>query len=197
MRKVGQATSVGQEESPLRSSKRNGPCVASVPPEGEHKSQGVLADVGECSMATDARKREGGQLAKKSLRGLMRRRRRRISRSNPLPPLSPVSLCRFAGLLCKNPLQMTTFVLCYGQPAHAQSLARVGQTGAVGPAGMVLGEVACDVPMGRRSGLRRARARARGRSMCRGDRNAYASCTNYFPPPYCNSLAFANAAHLQ
>ena len=86
MRRVGQATGVGQEESPLRSSKRNGPCVASVPPEGKHGSQGVLADVGECSMAAVMRKREWGQLAQKSLRGVMRRRRRRPALSNPLPP---------------------------------------------------------------------------------------------------------------
>ena len=109
----------------------------------------------------------------------MRRRRRRISRSNPLPPLSPILLCRFARLLCKNPFHMICVVNCYGQRAHAQPLARVGQTSGVRPAGMTLGEVACDVPDGLRGGCCEARARARGRCLCCAGRNAFTSCTNY------------------
>ena len=118
MRRLGQATGVGQEESPLRSSKRNGPCVASVPPEGKHGSQGVLVDVGECSMATVMRKREGGQLAKKNLRGLMRRRRRRNNRSNPLLPSVWFYTVNSPPYSVKIPFHMTAVGLCYWQ--HAQ-----------------------------------------------------------------------------
>ena len=54
---------------------------------------------------------------------------------------------------------MICVVLRYGQRAHPQPLARVGQTGAVGVAGMTLGEVTFGVPMGRQAGAaRRGRA---------------------------------------
>jgi hypothetical protein len=71
-------------------------------------------------MATVMRKREGGQLAQKNLRGLMRRRRRRQALSNPLPPLSLVSLCEFTVSLCKTPFHMTYIVFGYWQGAAAQ-----------------------------------------------------------------------------
>jgi hypothetical protein len=51
----------------------------------------------------------------------MRRRRRRISRSNPRPP------CR-RFLRVKTPFHMTMFVLCYWQPAQQQQLARAAQS---------------------------------------------------------------------
>ena len=86
-----------------------------------HGSQDVLPDVGECSMATGGVNCEGGQLAKKSLRGAMRRRRRRNNRSNPLRPYR-----RFYRV--ESPFHMTCVVLRYGQPTEAQQLARVGQT---------------------------------------------------------------------
>ena len=47
---------------------------------------------------------------------------------------------------------MICVVNCYGQRAHTQPLARVGQTAGVGMAGMTLGGATFDVPMGRRSG---------------------------------------------
>jgi hypothetical protein len=63
----------------------------------------------------------------------MRRRRRRINRSNPLPPYR-----RFYRV--ESPFHMTMFVLCYGQRAQPQPLARVVQTGGDGCAGLMLGE---------------------------------------------------------
>ena len=60
---------------------------------------------------------------------------------------------------------MICVINCYGQRAHAQQLARVGQTTGVGMAGMTLGEVACDGLHELRSGLHEARARARGRCL--------------------------------
>jgi hypothetical protein len=92
----------------------------------------------------------------------MRRRRRRNTRSNPRPPRSPV-------LLCKNPFHMTCVVNCYGQHAHPQPLARVGQACAVGSAGMVHGEAAFGVPMGRQAG---AAGRGRGRAVVQCDGGA-------------------------
>jgi hypothetical protein len=88
-----------------------------APVKERYASRGVLDDVGECSMATGGVNCEGGQLAKKSLRGLTRRRRRRISRSDPLPP------CR-RFLRVKSPFHMTYIVLRYGQPTQPQQLAR-------------------------------------------------------------------------
>jgi len=41
---------------------------------------------------------------------------------------------------------MTAVVLCYGQPAQAQQLARAGQTVGVGMVRLVLGELAFDGP---------------------------------------------------
>jgi hypothetical protein len=92
-----------------------------APVKERHASQDVLADVGECSMATGVRKCEGGQLAKKNLRGAMRRRRRRQALSNPLRPYR-----RF--LRVKTPFHMTYIVLRYCQPTQPQQLARVAQT---------------------------------------------------------------------
>jgi len=79
----------------------------------------------------------------------MRRRRRRISRLRPPPPLLAVFSVDLLVSLCKNPLQMTMFVLCYWQGARAQWLARVGQTCAVGVVRLMVGGLAFDVPMGR------------------------------------------------
>lgn len=76
----------------------------------------------------------------------MRRRRRRISRSDPLPPGRRFYRVDLPFQQSKTPLQMTTFVSCYGQGAQRQSLARVAQTRAVRMAGMTLGGRACDVP---------------------------------------------------
>ena len=95
-----------------------------------------------------------GQLAKKSLRGLMRRRRRRISRSNPLPPLSLV-------LQSKNPIPYdvhcaSLWVRRCGATACKGRPNQVGET-----TEMVHGEVAFGVPMGRTAGrTRRGRGRA-------------------------------------
>lgn len=80
----------------------------------------------------------------------------------PPPPLSPVLLCRFTLLLCKNPFQMTYIVHRYGQGAAAQQLARAVQTAGVGIAGMTLGKVTFDVPMVRQSGCA---GRGRGRAV--------------------------------
>jgi len=72
----------------------------------------------------------------------MRRRLRRNNRSNPLRP-------SFRFYRVKTPFHMTYIVLCYVQPAQPQQLARAGQTSGAGCAGLVLGEVAFGVPMGR------------------------------------------------
>jgi hypothetical protein len=93
-------------------------------------------------MATGGVNCEGGQLAKKSLRGLMRRRRRRITRSHPPRPYR-----RF--LRVKTPFHMTYIVHRYGQPAQPQQLARAAQSWRAGSAALVLGEVAFGGPMGR------------------------------------------------
>jgi hypothetical protein len=90
-----------------------------APVKERHASQDVLQDVGECSIATGGVNREGGQLAKKNLRGAMRRRRRRINRSNPRPPCGGISrvkthsillvlYCVMANLLNRNSLQGPT-----------------------------------------------------------------------------------------
>lgn len=57
---------------------------------------------------------------------------------------------------------MTAVVNCYGQPTHAQPLARVGQTSGDGSAGMTLDGGACDVPRGRTAGDARGK---RGRAV--------------------------------
>jgi hypothetical protein len=79
----------------------------------------------------------------------MRRRCRRISRSNPLPPLRPVFTRQNAFQQSKPPLFMTCLVLCYWQPTEAQQLAGVAQLRRAGSAGLVLGGVAFGGPMGR------------------------------------------------
>lgn len=113
----------------------------------------------------------------------MRRRRRRISRSNPLPPYGRFYSVDSLVLLCKNPFHMICVVLCYGQHAAHQPLARVGQTAGVRMAGMVLGGVTFDVlnepPAGAAKG---------------GRWRAVVSCvvgavTN--PIPYCRTRVFA------
>jgi hypothetical protein len=59
MSRLGQATDVGQEKSPLRLRQRNG-LGQPLRTAGD-----VLADVGECSMATGVRKCEGASWRKK------------------------------------------------------------------------------------------------------------------------------------
>ena len=78
----------------------------------------------------------------------MRRRRRRQALSTPLPPYG-----WFYSV--KTPFHMTAVVLRYGQPAQPQPLAMAGQTAGVGMAGMTLGGVTFDVPMGRMAGAAR------------------------------------------
>ena len=85
---------------------------------------------------------------------------------------------------------MICVVNCYGQPAQLQPLARAVQTSAVGVVRLMVGGLAFDGLNELRSGPDEVRVQARGRLVCRQGRNA-------FPSPYCNSLAFANATHLQ
>jgi hypothetical protein len=96
----------------------------------------------------------------------MRRRRRRITRSNPRPP-------SFWFYRVKTPLHMTMFVLCYGQRAQPQPLARVVQTGAVGMVRLMVGELAFGVPNRLRSGHRAGHAHVRGDCIQSKGRNAF------------------------
>jgi hypothetical protein len=97
-------------------------------PAAAHGWEDVLQDVGECSMATGVRKKKGGQLAQKNLRGAMRRSLRRTTRSNPLPPCLPVLARQNAFQQSKTPFHMICVVNCYGQPAQPQPLAMADQT---------------------------------------------------------------------
>lgn len=175
----------GQRESPLRASNHATGLVWLVcaPVKERHASQNVLPDVGECSMATGTRKREGGQLAKKSLRGAMRRRRRRISRSNPRPPLSPVLLCRFAIPYDVHSIRL--LATCSTATACKGRLNQVGET-----TGMVLGGRAWDVPKGRTAG---AAKRGRGRAVLA----CAVGAVTHFPHLIATHLHYANATHLQ
>jgi hypothetical protein len=58
------------------------------------------------------------------------------------PPSPPIAgfLCRFALLLCKKPLHITMFVLCYWQGTAAQQLAKAVQTKWVRPPNWCSGE---------------------------------------------------------
>jgi hypothetical protein len=114
----------------------------------------------------------------------------------PPPPLSPVLLCEFALLLCKNPLHMTMFVLCYGQPAQPQPLARAGQTAGVGMVRLWVGGPRLTGRNVLRSVCRAGRARARGRCLCAVGRNAFTSCTNYFPSPSLRTHSAHFAPHI-
>lgn len=99
---VGQATGVGQEKSPLHLRRCNGLgqllCTA----------RGVLDDVEQCNMATGTRKREEGQLAQKSLRGAMDRRRRQPARLDPLPPCRRFSSVK----MHSNRVKPTLYDMC-------------------------------------------------------------------------------------
>jgi hypothetical protein len=109
-------------------------------------------------MATGARaEREGGQLAKKSLRGGMRRCRRQSARRDPRPPLAPV-------LQSEIPFHLTCVVLPYGQRVQPQPLARVSQTSAVGVVCLMAGERRLTVHKRREAGLP---ARAAGLPLAR------------------------------
>ena len=73
-------------------------------------------------------KREGGPVGEKKSEGGYASPSPSYIQVEPPPPLSPVSLCEFTVSLCKNPFHMTCLVLCYGQHAQPQPLARVAQT---------------------------------------------------------------------
>jgi len=100
----------------------------------------------------------------------MRRRRRRNNRSDPPPPLSSVLLCEFAVLLCRNPLQMTMFVLCYCNPLNRNSLqGRLKRGRPEAPKARSLWPA--EAPERGAAGELGGRARARGHAMCRGGGN--------------------------
>jgi len=111
----------------------------------------------------------------------MRRRRRRYNRSNPLPPCLPVLARQNAFLQSKTPLFMTCLVLCYWQPTEAQPLARVGQTRGEGMVRLMVGGPRLTGWNELPSASCGAAVSARGRCLCREGRNAFTSCTNYFP----------------
>lgn len=75
---------------------------------------------------------------------------------------------------------MICVVNCYGQRAHAQQLARVGQTERDGTASLWVGERRLTGRRDARRALQGVAGGARGRLVCRGGRNAFTSCTNYF-----------------
>lgn len=112
-------------------------------------------------MATGTRKREGGPVGEKKSEGGYASPSPSYIQARPPPPLSPVLLCEFALLLCKNPFHITYLVLCYCQVVQPQSLARVVQTersrwcrnGVRGAS-----ERRCRAELGGRSGRGRGRA---------------------------------------